>query len=158
MTIVVEDGSIVTNSNSYVSEAELTAYASARGITLVGDEEELLIKAMDYIESLSFIGIKFTRDQSLQWPRVDVVIDGYYVDADTIPQELKNGQMAVALAIDEGNSPLSNVERKTIRERVGEIEVEYSEGSSSTIISRSINAALSKLIAGGGVMFKVIKA
>lgn len=161
MTIIVETGNIVANSNSYVSEIELTAYATARGITLVGDEEELLIKAMDYLESLSFIGLKSTRDQSLQWPRVDVVIDGYYQDVNSIPHELKNGQMAVAIAIDEGNSPLSDLERKTVYERVGELEVEYSAGSSNSTIVRTISAALGKLVIDGGshgFMFKVNKA
>ncbi len=160
MAIVVETGSIVNGANSYVSETELTTYAIARGITLVGDEEELLINAMDYIESLAFIGLKWTRDQDLKWPRSDVWIDGYYIDSDTIPNELKNGQMAVAIAVDQGNGPLKTIDRQTKRERVGELEVEYMDGSSSTPIVRTINSSLAKLMKNGGQgqMFKVIKA
>jgi hypothetical protein len=148
MAIVVEDGSIVTGANSYVSESDLSSYASARGINLSGDPEELLIKAMDYIESLSYIGIKFSRDQELQWPRVDVWIDDYYLDSDTIPQQLKNGLMITAIEIDSGNNPISTISTsdQTKRKRVGDIEVEYKDGASSSPIIRSISSALYKLL------------
>lgn len=156
-TIIVEDGSVVTGANSYVSEAELTTYATDRGITITGEEDELLIQAMDYIESLAFKGIRWTKDQPLSWPRVDVFIDGYYQDVEDIPVQLKNGQMAVALAIDAGNGPLEALPRSVKRERVGELEVEYMDGTSPTIIERTINANLYKILANGS-SFKVTKA
>lgn len=148
MTIIVEDGSIVTGANSYVTEAELTAFAAARGVTVSGDPEELLIKAMDYIESREFIGIKYDPDQSLQWPRSRVVIDTYARDYDEIPQELKNAQILGALAIDEGNDPLANAERVEKSVKVGAIEIEYEAGRSSTILSK-LDASLRKLLASG---------
>ena len=111
MTIVVEDGTRVTGANSYVTEAELTAYAVARGITISGDPEELLIKAMDYIEELDFIGVKYQYDQALQWPRAYVMIDTYYIDQDEIPQQLKDALCEVAISIDTDEDPLANVER-----------------------------------------------
>ncbi len=158
MAIVVEDGTVVTGANSYVTAAELSAYAAARSVTLVSGAETLLIQAMDYIESLSFIGIKWTKDQPLSWPRVDVWIDGYYQDVEDIPVQLKNGQMAVALAIDAGNGPLIDLPRGVKRERVGELEVEYMDGAPSVTIARTINANLQKLLAGGSAYIKVTKA
>lgn len=151
MAIIVEDGSIVTGANSYVSEAELTAFASARNITLSGDytTEQLLIIASDYIESLNYKGMKVRSDQPLQWPRVDVVIDSYYFDSDEIPSQLKNGQMQVALSIDAGNSPQQLSPRKTIREKVGDLEIEYAAGSSSVAIDPKITSFLYKLLQGG---------
>lgn len=148
MAIVVEDGTGVANANSYVSEADLTAYATSRGITLTGDEEELLIKAMDYIESLSYIGIRWTRDQALQWPRVDVLIDGYYQDVDDIPRELKNGQMETAIAIDQGNDPQSAIERQKSSVRVGSLAVTYESGQATTLVRRITNS-LSKILKNG---------
>ncbi len=160
MAIIVETGAIVSGANSYVSEAELTAFASARGITLVGDEEELLIKAMDYIESLGFKGVKFTQLQPLQWPRANVYIDGYYFSTVSIPNELKNGLMHCAIAIDESNDPLQDAPRKTRRERVGELEVEYEPGSSSVVINKKVMNALYKLLGSstGGNVIDVRKA
>jgi len=157
MTITVEDGSIVTGANSYVSEADLTTYATARGITLTTDAEQLLIRAMDYIESLSYKGDKFTRDQPLQWPRDGVVVDGYVVDADEIPNELKNGLMETAIAIDNGQDPLADIARETKSETVGPISVTYSDRAASTTIVRKISSSLRKLLSGGisGTQFNV---
>jgi hypothetical protein len=152
MAIIVEDGSIITGANSYVSEAELTAFLSARNITLSGDftTEQLLLIAMDYIESLSYKGVKMRYDQPLQWPRADVYIDGYYNDVDNIPKELKNGLMQAAASIDAGNSPQQVAPRKTIMEKVEGIQVQYSEGSSAVPIDPKIMAFLYKLLGTGG--------
>ena len=150
-TIVVEDGT-GTNAaaNSYASEAELTTYADDRGITLTAATDVLLIKAMDYIESLSFIGTKYSKGQALQWPRSNVYIDGFYFVPTIIPPALQTGQIATALAIDSENSPLANVERATKREKVDVIEVEYANSAASQTIVRTISAALYKILRPGG--------
>ena len=149
-TIVVEDGTIVSGANSYVSAAELTTYATDRGITISGTEAVLLIQAMDYIEQQPFKGFKYTESQALQWPRGDVYIDGYVVDADEIPQLLKDALCEAALAIDGGNNPLANVERSTKKEKVGPIEVEYMDQASSSVYLRGLESKLRKLLSTGG--------
>lgn len=159
-TITVEDGTQVTGANSYVTTAELSTYADERGVTIsAAEQEDLLIEAMDYIESQSFKGYKLTETQALQWPRGDVLVDGYYIDTDEIPTLLKEAQMESALAIDAGNSPIANIERKKDRVVVGEIEVEYSSSSSSQVILQKVDLKLRKLIKnGGGSSFSVIRA
>jgi len=161
MAIVVETGS-GTNpaANSYVSAADLTAYATARGITLTADEDILLIKAMDYIESLNYQGLKLLRDQPLSWPRAYVWIDSYYFPVEQIPPQLKNGQMQTAIAIDQGNDPLAVVEPQVKTETVDVISVTYMDGTNSVPIVKAINATLYKLLVGGGSggnVSKVIK-
>ena len=149
-TIVVESGSGANPSaNSYVSEAELNTYASDRGVTLTESTDILLIKAMDYMESLLYIGIKYDDDQPLQWPRFDVFIDGYLEPRPTIPTEVKKGQMAVALAIDAGNGPLDTLDRGVKREKADVVEVEYMDNAPAEQINRTINAALFKVLRGG---------
>ena len=157
MAITVETGAIVTGANSYVSTTDFTAYAAARGVTLTSGAETLLIQAMDYIESLSYIGMKSTSTQPLQWPRINVYIDGYLFADDDIPQELINAQMQVGMAIDVGNGPLTTVARSTKRELVGGLEVEYMDGAAATPIVRTINAMLWKILANG-FGFRVTKA
>lgn len=151
MAIVVEDGTGVTGANSYATEAELSAFAAARAVTLSGSytTEQLLILAMDYIESFRFKGWKVLSTQSLQWPRTSVYIDGYYNDDDDIPNELKNALMQTAIAIDAGNSPQQNIPRKTIREKVGDLEVQYAESSVSVVMDKKIQAFLYKLLDNG---------
>jgi hypothetical protein len=146
--IIVEDGSIVAGANSYVSESELTTYATDRGITLTGSADVLIIKSMDYIESQDFIGTKSTQDQPLQWPRNSAYIDGYLFPSDEIPEELKDAQMATAISIDMGVDPLSTVERAVKKEKVDVIEIEYMDNAASYSIARTITASLRKLITG----------
>ena len=150
-TIVVEDGT-GTNAaaNSYVSEADLTTYAADRGITLTAATDVLLIKAMDYIESLSFIGTKYSKGQALQWPRSNVYIDGFYFVPTIIPPALQTGQIATALAINSDNSPLATVGRSTKREKVDVIEVEYMSSAAAQPIVKTINAAMRKILVSGG--------
>ena len=150
-TIIVEDGTVVAGANSYVTEADLTQYAADRGVTLNTATDVLIIKAMDYIESLNFIGDKHIEEQPLQWPRDEVYIDGYYIERETIPKELKNGVYATALAIDAELDPLRVVERATKREKVDVVEVEYMDSAASETIVRTINAALRKIIKPGGL-------
>lgn len=150
MTLIVEDGSLVANANTYISAADFTAFATARSYTLVSGAETLLIQAMDYIENLSFKGLKRNRSQAVQWPRAYVYIDGYYFDTTAIPQQLKDGLCHVAMAIDAGNSPLADLPRFTSSERVGELEVKYAPGAPSTPMNIKIHNALYKLLSGGG--------
>lgn len=158
MTITVEDGSIVADANSYVDEADLTAFASARGITLTTDEEQLLIRAMDYIEYLYYKGTKVSEDQSLQWPRTGVYIDGYLFSDEAIPKEIKEAQMQCAIAIDQGNDPLQDLDRKVVREKVGNLEVQYSESSVVSVINKKIMNTIKKLLASGnGYVLDVTK-
>lgn len=162
MAIVVETGSgLNPAANSYVTAAELTDYAAARGVTLTGTADVLLIKAMDYLESLHYIGTKYRDDQPLQWPRADVFIDGFGQNTNVIPVELKRGQMATALAIDAGNGPLETLDRNVKREKADVVEIEYMDNAPPEAIVRTINAALSKLLSvggAGGTSFRVKRA
>lgn len=154
MTITVEDGTGLTNSNSYASEAELTAYATARGVTIAGTEAILLIQAMDYIESQDFKGDKYSSTQALQWPRINVVVDSYYLDRDTLPVLLREAQMEVALSIDGGTNPMSNVGRATKMEKVDVIEVEYMDNAAESVYLMAAETKLKKLVKSKTVVFR----
>lgn len=152
MSLIIEDGTGVTNANSYVSTTTLTTFATARGVTLTGGAESLLVRAMDYIEGLNYKGLKKGYTQLLQWPRYDVYIDGYYSDPNAIPQQLKDGQCHVAIAIDQGTDLLVDAPRKTSMEKIGDLEVQYSAGSPASVTNVKIQNALWKLLKGGGLV------
>lgn len=152
--------------NSYVTEAELTAYATARGITIAGDTGVLLIKAMDYIETRRFIGQKASITQALQWPRIvceqyglnrpngytfyPSIYDTYCeFDNTTVPQGIKNAQMIAALLIDGGNDLQPTVGRAVKREKVDVLEVEYMDNAASETQYRALQDALKPFIESG---------
>jgi len=158
-TIVVEDGTGLTNSNSYISEADFSTYATDRGVTISGTPAALLIQAMDYIEQQIFKGYKNTEAQALQWPRGNVTIDGYYIDTDEIPLLLKDALCEVAIGVDGGNNPLADEGRATKKEKVGDIEVEYMDGARNTTYLKAAESKLTKLLKAGsmGISARVIR-
>lgn len=159
MALTVETGTGSASANSYISEADFATYAADRGVTVTGTDTELLITAMDYIEQQPFKGYKGSKAQALQWPRGNVDIDGYYVDIDEIPQLLKDALCEVALGVDAGNNPLSTEDRATKKEKVGDIEVEYMDGSRNSTYLKAAEYKLSKLLKGGsmGISAAVIR-
>jgi len=158
-TIVVEDGTGKTDSNSYISEADFGTYATDRGVTVAGTAAVLLIQAMDYIEQQNYQGYKQSKEQALLWPRNDVYIDGYYLDTDVIPTLLKDALCEVALGIDAGNNPLASLDRTTKREKVGDLEVEYTDGAREQVYLQAAEVKLTKLLApgAGGISASVIR-
>lgn len=148
-TIVIEDGTGKTNSNSYASAAQLATYAADRGVTITGTDTELLIAAMDYIELQPFKGDKGTKEQALVWPRYNVWIDGFAIDFDEIPIQLIESQLEAALATDAGVNPMASVGRETKREKLDGLEVEYMDGARGTTFNTALENKLRKLLKTG---------
>lgn len=146
MSHIVEDGSGKSDATSYTTDGELTNYAAARNITLTATADDLITRAMDYLESQDFIGSKLTEEQALMWPRYGAVLDGFYVDEDSIPNLLKEAQHEIAIAIDGGVDPLANVPRETTSEKVGEIAVTYKTSAHATTYLKAAETKLRKLI------------
>lgn len=147
--IVVEDGNNLTNSNSYIDVAYLTQYAINRGITIQSSNPaQLIVLSMDYVEGLQFRGEKFTRNQPLQWPRWDVIIDNFLVTVHSIPWQLQQGQAEICLAIDRGINPISDIPRIKEAIRVGDVSIQYHKGMAVTLVRR-LNHTLWKLLKQG---------
>jgi len=133
--IIVEDGTIVVDANSYVTVAELDSFAALRGVTLPtleADKEVLLISGTDYTETFwnRYQGDTIEQDQSLQFPRTGVSVNGFLVSSDSIPNTLKNAQMQSAIeSISTELTP--NTGQNILRERVDVIEITYQSGSGS---------------------------
>lgn len=88
MTVIVEDGTLVEDANSYVSLADVRVYATARGITLPALDDDLETKlhlAMDWFEGFEFTGARVDATQELSFPRSGVIIDGVSYENTQIP-------------------------------------------------------------------------
>lgn len=148
MALIVEDGTLVSNANSYVSVDDYITWADARGFTYDSypDIEQKILRAMDYIESLQFVGEKHEETQSLQWPRDYVLIDGYSVESDEIPKQLKAALYeAIKIEID-GDSKLAASERETTSEQIGDIKVTYKGTASMKRATPALTLSLRKLV------------
>ena len=130
--MTVEDGTGLSNSDSYVSVAEADAYFSARGITKwdsfgAEKKESLLIKATDYIDSAyRWRGKKATAEQALQFPRENCVDNEGFV-RDGVPSEVKKTVYECALLIGEDNEIYSVEDENgaVVSEKIGELAFTY---------------------------------
>ena len=125
--MVVEDGTGLSNADSFVSVAYADTYFTTRGVNAwasLTNKEALLIKATDYIEAVyseSWKGVTLNDTQSLSFPRI---ID----DATVYPDRLLKAVCELALKANDGDL-LVDVEQRTIEEKVDVITVKYAEYS-----------------------------
>lgn len=141
MALIIEDGSIVANANSYVTVAEfrshLTTYGTDDSAYTDAQIEVFLIKAMDKIAEYRsrFLGERTSSDQVLDWPRrgvVGVYLPGEIMATDHIPDALKTAQKQFATsAIDNDLQPdrLPTDPAPAIKKKVGPVEVVYESDS-----------------------------
>jgi len=96
MAFIVEDGTGVTDANSYQTVDAFREYWTDRGVTftvLDSKIESWLILSTDYAdENNSFIGYQVDTDQSLEWPRYNAKDKkGKLWDSDVLPKWLLYG-------------------------------------------------------------------
>jgi hypothetical protein len=125
-------------------------------VTLTGGDE-LLYKAMDYIEGLPFAGDKSTKEQALQWPRYGVYLYGFEVNTDEIPDLLKEAQMEAAISFDGGADPLADLGRTTSSEQVGDIAVSYESGGRESTYMAAVHNKINRLLKNGWQVGVVIR-
>ena len=148
MAVVVENGSQVANSDSYVSRADYIAYAASIGVTIADDEnaDYQLIKAAEYIDSHepNLKGTLVDRDQSMAFPRTDLFIEGWSWSSTEIPRQVILAQKMYALMLNDGEdlynrdlNPNTAVQKERIE---GAIEVVYQHGNVTQNLSKNSKA------------------
>jgi len=106
MSLIIEDGSKVDNSDSYVSRADYIAHALTLGVTIADADaaDVQLRQAAIYIgqHEANLKGDTVSRDQSMAYPRYNLWINGWSWSSDEIPTEVIDCQLAFALDINGG--------------------------------------------------------
>lgn len=135
VTLVVEDGTVVTGANSFVTEDQIVAYALARGVALPYTTDPnkdavavLGIKAMDYLNALSWRGEPVSTTQTVPWPRKNMRVTPD-VPENVIPVPVIEAQLQLTLLAHGGTVlvPVSLGTGLLIKEKIGPIENIYSE-------------------------------
>ena len=160
MALVVEDGTGLSNANSYISVAEADTYHSNRGNTEWAaatneEKEQALILATQYLDGRyrkKWKGVKSSVSQALSWPRISVYDeDGYSLDG-TIPSRLTYATAEAALAKIKGTDLTPELDRggQVRRERVGSLETEYSPGAPARKALTAVSDLLKGIVSSGG--------
>jgi len=114
-TFVVETGTGLSNANAYCTEAEADQYHLNYGhpiawtMALQEDKEDAIRQATQYID-LNYIWkfIKYSDTQALEWPKRYVVDkNGFAIDSNIIPQQIKNACAFLALQVINGDMLIS---------------------------------------------------
>jgi hypothetical protein len=163
MALIIEDGSIVADANTYIDEAEAAAILDAKfGITATITEQELKAAAQ-YLEGFcdQFQGHKVDpASQSLCWPRQGVYIDCILQPSDSIPSQLKTAQALAAYEENQGNSLQPNVSNQatTSKSIAGQISVTKSDnGMNDGYSFTKVNQYLLPLLADLNAKMKVFR-
>ena len=136
--MILENGSGISNADSYCSIEEADQYNEGRGnikwlFSIKSEKEASLVRACDYIEKAYgelWLGSKCTETQRLSYPRFGITDSG----KNQIPRWLKEAQCEGALLELEDTGILSWDESeggRLTKEREGEIEKSYTQGPSS---------------------------
>ena len=164
-TLIKEDGSGLSDANTYISLADYEAYLDERGLSDATTDDAKtgrIIQSMDYLETKDtrFQGYKKNSGQSLVWPRTSVIVNPpYYLDSSTIPSQLKNAQ--AQLVYDSASTGIYNVGdgRSIVKDKVGPIETTFSDlkGADVQPIFAKVEAMLKPLYKRTGGFGSVIR-
>ncbi len=160
--LIVEDGSVVTDANTYLDEADANLILADFGLPALVSAEANLRAAARYLDSFRdrYQGTKVSPTQSLQFPRVNVLIDCNLQASDVIPNDLKIAQALAASKESLGNPLFKDTDGKTITSKsiAGQISVNYSDNGLSGTIYTEINAYLTVLFTAIHPSMKLIRA
>ena len=171
MSITVETGASVAGANSFVSVASFQTHCDnrARDYSSYSDEqiEAALIQMGDYLNSLSWKGMKTARANPMCWPRYGDSLagwneinqpasewlgvvdgDGYIIGTAEVPDEVINAQNEGAWLILTGSNMEPSLDRggELKREKYDVIEFEYFSGASPTTEFKAVSNRLRGLL------------
>ena len=137
VNLVIEDGAGTADANSYISLAYADNYAVNRNYSdwLSLNEyakKTAIIKAMDYVDNIfTWRGRKMSKNQALNFPRLDIVDDDGFDWSGEIPEALKKAICEAAFTVRKQVSlyVTKDINGKLKKDRkkadVAEIEKEY---------------------------------
>ena len=130
MSLIIEDGTMPSGANSYVSLADADAYLVQRGLweatpadsgeATVAKKETALIRAFDALNTLNWKGNVPDWQRVTAWPRENVPMPGpqkkgsdepEFLPDNIVPNAVVQAQIELAAAIYGGLNPLAPIER-----------------------------------------------
>lgn len=145
IALTVEDGTLVSSANTFVSLATADEYHQYRGhvSTWSGDgttfytaeqRSSALIRAADYLcRHYHWKGERYDEYQALCWPRDGLYdLDGFAISTTIIPDDIKWAQCELALKALTNDLDADQDRGGRIKsESIGEISVTYMDGAPS---------------------------
>lgn len=152
-SLAVEDGTGISDADSYVSVAYADTYhahyGNAAWYLLAGEEKEQLLRRatrhMSEVYRGRWRGSRLSNSQALCWPRQNVVVDDmgipFVVDYHTIPSDVKAA--CCLLALRASSAELNpDLEPQAISESIGRLSVTYAQGANQQVRFKQVDDLL----------------
>lgn len=169
MALIIEDGTIVADAQTYAEIADVDAYYAARpsegtawlALTTDPEKDEAILLTTEWIESRydsRWKGTRVSSAQELDWPRIGATVNGFLFPSNAIPGELI---VAIAIGVEDyltngdwqgASDDSSTIVKERSKLDVLEEEIEYGGGGKSTTVQRSnskIGGVLAPLLVSG---------
>ncbi len=157
MNLIVEDGSAITNANSYASVDQGDAYHDAQLHSLVWTaassptKERALAMATRTLDAMAtWQGTRATATQALGWPRESAVYDGLEVSADMVPTPVIQAtcELARMLISADVTQDISQNDLSSLNLGKGALEVAFKSSSEK----KRIPSIVEELLQGLGTL------
>ena len=175
MEFIVEDGTGLSNSNSYLSVDKFKDYSDLYGYDYTGlsdtQIERYLMRGTIIIDSQfrsRFPGYRAVSGQALEFHRGDAYyVDGDMIDSESVPKEVENALVEMVYSLNSGVNPQTNIlpegalKEERVKVDVIEEQKKYattSGGPKRTIIV-AVEDAMSRITGGIGSLYdlKIIR-
>lgn len=165
--LIVEDGTGLTNAESYVSVVEIDDYFAKLGYTVwqtltEPEKEQAIRRAMRYMRQVYhgyWRGVPATTTQALDWPRdrVPGELYGTYYPNNAVPMDVKEAQMLLSIKAAAGElAPDLDTAGGVLEETVGPITIKYDKPTRDLPRYTNVEMTLRSFILSGSG--KVVRA
>lgn len=149
MALTIEDGSIVPGADSFALASELVTHAEKFGLVIPGTEaaqESLLRRAYLEMTAMDWKGVPVDEFQTGAFPRYNVMRYGWLIRSDSIPSQIKAGQMALATEIhaDDIDKPELRKGAVTKNRVEGAVEQQYAAAPASLTKPASVRQSIAQ--------------
>jgi len=164
MALIVEDGTVVANANSYSTLVDAQAFLTSIGLDDVSIDEPSMIRAYYYVNSFesNYQGCRISADQTGSFPRQGVSINGFLLASDSIPSQIIQAQAYSAYYefVTPGiTQPNGNGAEITHEEVTGAVAIDYAQSgiSSDTFNISTVDNLLTQLYGSLGAFIKAVR-
>ena len=171
ISLIVEDGSVMQNANTYVGIEYADSYLAQRGASEWADKEDddkaaALIRASDTLNSFKWNGVTVEPGRIMAWPRKHMLFtDKSPVQENFIPEQIKSAQCEIAADILlNGADPLAPVDASrgaVTSESVDVISIAYATPETNNYSGATgypaVDGLLRPFLSGGEGRFGIVE-
>lgn len=157
---IIEDGTGVTDANTYLSLADARQVAENFGLTLPTDDEQAkvaLIKGAAFLERYRYKGKALTDTQGLSFPRAMLYVNCKLLPSNEVPKSILQAQVFGAAYSVQGDLRGTSDGREVASEKLDVLQVDYFRNgkSNAVIVAPEITDRLRDYVISGNYSVRV---